>query len=292
MMKPRTLRYLVSEGVQGVRRHRALTVTAVITMAASLLVLGVFLITAFNMFTVIDELQDRKEVVVYLQDGVSSEDRAMLEERLAMHPSVQGAVFVTKEEAWQEFSSTMEVEGLLDAVGENPLPDSYRLELNPAHRTAAEIQGLAEEVSYWDEVDDVVTGGAWVGRLDKFARAVFLFTASIGLAVALSIVAIVANTVRLTVVARRDLVEIMKAIGASENFIRLPFLSEGVIQAFLAGALSLGVLYGATLLVSQRIAGVAFFDPLWAASFLGFALLLGLIGSAVSVRQVLRQTGI
>ena len=64
MMKPRTFRYLVGEGLRGVRRHRALTVTAVITMAASLLVLGVFLVTAFNMFAVIDELQGRKEVVV------------------------------------------------------------------------------------------------------------------------------------------------------------------------------------------------------------------------------------
>jgi cell division transport system permease protein len=291
-MSMRTLRYLTAEGVRGMRRHRGLTLTAVITMTASLLVLGVFLITTYNVRQVILDLDSRKEVMVYLKDGLTPEDFKMFEERIRMHPAVAGVRFVSREEAWEEFSSTMNVDGLLETVGGNPLPDAYRLDLQPTGRNAATIAALAEEVGKWEEVEEVLSGGEWVGRLDHFARSVLLFTACIGLAVGLSIIAIVSNTVRLTVVARQDLIHIMRVVGASEGFIRVPFLSEGVLQAFLAGLFSLGGLYLATRLVSERISGVEFLSPVWCLGFLTLAVGLGLLGSALSVRHVLRQVNL
>lgn len=291
-MKLRTMRYLVGEGGRGLHRHRGLTFAAILTMTASLTVLGVFLVTTYNVRRVLEGLENRKEVVVYLKDGLTPEERATLERRLETHPAVAGLQFVSKDQAWGEFSRSMNVEGLDEAVGENPLPDSYHLILRPGSRDAATISGLAAEVGNWDEVDEILTGGEWVGRMDRFAHSVLLFTAAIGLVVALSIVVIVASTVRLTVVARQDLIQTMKAVGASEGFIRLPFLSEGLIQAFLAGILALGALYGTTLLLSRRIAGVEFFSPAWCGAFLALAVILGLTGSVLSVRHVLKRVGL
>ncbi len=291
-MRFRTLRYLVNEGARGVHRHRGLTFTAVLTMTASLLVLGVFLVTTYNVRRVMRDLQNRKEVVVYLKDGLAPPDRDAVRDRLELHPAVAGAQFVSRDEAWAEFSKSMKVDGLLETVGGNPLPDSFHLMLKPGSRDAATIAGLAAEVRNWDEVDEVLTGGEWVGRMDRFAHSVLFFTLAIGIAVALSIVVIVASTVRLTVVARRDLIHVMKSVGASEAFIRIPFLSEGILQALVAGTLALGALYGATLLVGRRIAGVEFLDPAWCLGFVGLALSLGLVGSALSVRHVLRQVGL
>jgi cell division transport system permease protein len=84
----------------------------------------------------------------------------------------------------------------------------------------------------------------------------------------------------------------MKSVGASEMFIRIPFLSEGVMQAALAGVVSLAALYGGTLLLSSRITDVQFISPLWCLGFLGSAVVLGFVGSALSVRHVLRQVGL
>ena len=292
MMRPRTIRYLWAEGWRGFTRHRGLTSTAVVTMAASLLVLGVFMVVTYNVRQMIGDLQGRKEVMVYLANDLDEEARIQVADRLTMHPAVDATEFVSREQAWEEFASEIEVEGLLDAAGGNPLPDAFRLVLDEDHRDARTIQGLAVEIGAWDEVDEVVTGGAWVARLDRFAHAVLLFTMAIGIAVALSIVAIVSSTVRLTVVARRDLVHVMRSVGASETFIRLPFLSEGLIQSFLASIVSLALLYGAVILVSDRISGVAFLSPLWIGGFVGFAILLGFAGSALSVRHVIRQAGL
>jgi len=291
-MKPRTLRYLALEGARGLKRHRGLTFTAVITMTASLLVLGVFLVTSYNVRHAIKNLESRKEVMVYLKDGLKPSDLAMFENRAKLHPAVQNLTFISREEAWNEFSQSMKVEGLQEAVGGNPLPDAYRIELKPERRNAFTINALTEEMSQWNEVEEVFSGGEWVGRLDQFARSVLLFTAAIGIAIGLSIIAIVSNTVRLTVVARQDLIHIMRVVGASEGFIRVPFLSEGVLQAFIAALLALAGLYGTTAFVSARFGGVQFLSPLWCFGFLFLAVLLGLLGSAVSVRHVLRQANI
>jgi cell division transport system permease protein len=291
-MKIRTFKYLVGEGGRGLHRHSGLTFTAILTMTASLLVLGVFLVTTYNVRRVIEGLEGRKEVAVYLKEGISVEDRALFEERLNMHPAVAGARYVPKEEAWEEFSQSMNVKGLRETVGDNPLPDGYRLVLQPTSRDAATIAGLSAELETWDEVDEVLSGGEWVGRMDRFAHSVLLFTIAIGIAVALSIVVIVASTVRLTVVARQDLIHIMKSVGASEAFIRLPFLSEGAMQALFAAVVALGALFGATYLVSQRVADVEFLSLAWCGGFLGLALGLGLMGSLLSVRHVLRQVGL
>lgn len=288
-MTARTIRYLTSEGVRGMRRHRGLALTAVVTMTASLLVLGVFLVTSYNVQHVIASLESRKEVMVYLKDGLTPADLKALENRLHMHPAVESVTFISREEAWEEFSKSMNVEGLQETVGGNPLPDAYRVDLNPSRRDAATITSLSNEIRGWDEVDEVLSGGEWVGRLDRFARSVLLFTAAIGLAVGLSIVAIVSNTVRLTVLARQDLIHIMRVVGASESFIRVPFLSEGVLQAFVAGLLSLGGLYLGTRVIESRISGVEFLSPTWCGGFLLLAIILGLMGSAMSVRHVLRQ---
>jgi cell division transport system permease protein len=274
------------------RRHRGLTMTAVVTMTASLLVLGVFLITSYNVQQVIDSLDSRKEVMVYLKDGLDPEDFTMFERRVQMHPAVETVRFISREEAWDEFSRSMNVDGLLETVGGNPLPDAYRVDLRPEHRDMNTITALGDELRGWEEVDEVLSGGEWVGRLDAFARSVLLFTVAIGLAVGLSIVAIVSNTVRLTVLARQDLIHIMRVVGASEGFIRVPFLSEGVLQTLLAGVFSLGGLYVGTHLVSSRVDGVEFLSPTWCVGFLLLALFLGLTGSAVSVRHVLRQVNL
>ena len=291
-MKPRTLRYLMLEGARGIRRHRGLTFTAILTMTASLLVLGVFLVTSYNVRRAISSLESRKEVMVYLKDGLKPSDLKLFENRAKQHPAVQSLTFISREEAWQTFSQSMKLENLQEAVGGNPLPDAYRVELKPERRNAFTIDTLSDEFLGWQEVEEVFSGGEWVGRLDRFAHSVLLFTAAIGIAIGLSIIAIVSNTVRLTVVARQDLIHIMRVVGASEGFIRVPFLSEGVLQALIAALLALGGLWGTTQFVGSRFGGVEFLSASWCFGFLSLAVLLGLLGSAVSVRHVLRQANI
>jgi cell division transport system permease protein len=285
----RTARYLFAEGFRAVRRHPALSVSAVIAMTASLIVLGVFLVISVNVKAVLDSLQGRKEIVVYLKPAIPSETRLRIEQRLREIPGVADVRYVSPEEAWDQFTAEMSGEGLLDEVGENPLPASFELALAPERRELAGIEAIASEVGGWDEVDEVAYGGAWVSQLDKLARRLLWLNIGVGLAVALAVVAVVANTIRLTVIAKRDMIEIMKMVGASEWFIRLPFLYEGAIQAAGASLVSLGILYAATISASDRFGGLTFFSLPQSLLFVGAGLFLGLAGSYVALRQILKE---
>jgi len=285
----RTARYLLGEGFRAVRRHPALSGSAVIAMTASLIVFGVFLIISVNVKAVLDSLQGRKEVVVYLKPDITSEARLRVEQRLKEVPGISSVRYVSPEEAWDDFTSQMSGEGLLEEVGENPLPASFELALSPDKRQLAGIEAIAGEVGGWDEVDEVSYGGAWVSQLDRLAKQLLWLDLGVGLAVALAVVAVVANTIRLTVLAKRDMIEIMKMVGASEWFIRLPFLYEGAIQAIGASLVSLGILYGATLGAADRFGGLSFFSPSQALLFVGIALFLGLAGSWLSLRHILKE---
>jgi cell division transport system permease protein len=288
-MSLRTSRYLLAEGFRSVRRHPALSVSAVVAMTASLIVFGVFLIVSVNVKQVLDSLQGRKEIVVYLKPDISSETRYRLEQRLKDVPGVSQVRYVSPEEAWDEFTAEMSGEGLLEEVGENPLPASFELQIGRERRELSGIEAIASEVGGWEEVDEVSYGGAWVSQLDRLARRLLWLDLGVGLAVALAVIAVVANTIRLTVIAKRDMIEIMKMVGASEWFIRLPFLYEGAIQSIGASAVSLGILYVATIGASDRFGGLSFFSVPQALLFLGVALLLGLAGSYLSLRHILKE---
>lgn len=287
-MKARAARYLLGEGFRSFRRHPALTLSAVVAMTASLLVLGVFLIIHSNVRRIVDELEGRKEVVVYLKSDVEAEARLRVEERLKDVPGVAKVKYVSPEEAWDEFTAEMQGEGLLEEVGENPLPPSFELTLAPDRRALAAIEAVAGEVGAWEEVEEVSYGGAWVSRLDQFSSQLLWLNLGVLLAVALAVVAVVANTIRLTVLAKRDMIDIMKVVGASEWFIRLPFLYEGMLQTLTAALVSLGALYGITLAITDRFKGLHFLSWSEGLGFIALALGLGFIGSWLAVRAILK----
>lgn len=291
-MKFRTAGYLLQEGVRAVRRHPTLSLSAIVSMAASLLILALFLLIAANVHHVMNGLEARKNVVVYLKTGLSDEERQRAELRLKDVPGVAGITFISPDEAWQQFTTQMNAKELLEAVGENPLPASFELTLTADHRDLPHIQGIATEIGGWDEVDEVLFGSAWVGNLDKFSRRLLWFNLAVGLVVALAVIAVVANTIQLTVMAKSDMIHIMKTIGASENFIRVPFLLEGAIQALGAALLSLLILYAALHALPGHFEGVRFFTPPQVLLYLGAGLLLGLAGSFLALKRVLGEIGL
>lgn len=288
-MNFRTAAYLLGEGFNSVRRHPSLSVAAVVAMAASLLVLGVFLIISVNVKKVVDSLEGKKAVVVYLNPEISPESRLRVEERLKGVPGVSEVRYVSPEEAWDSFTAEMSGEGLLEEIGENPLPASFELRLNAASRRLEAIEAIASEVGSWEEVDEVSYGGSWIGQLDRLSRRLVWLNLFVGLAVALAVVAVVANTIKLTVLAKRDMIEIMKMVGASEWFIRMPFLYEGVLQTLGASGVSLLILYAVTVTVSDRFGGVHFLSPMETLAFVGIGVFLGLMGSWLALRQILKE---
>jgi len=279
--------YFITEAWRGMWHHRSLTFTSIASLAGALLTIGIFLLFTANAQRALSTLGDRREVVVYLRDSATEDEVLALVARMnAMYGT---ATAVSKQEAWDEFARELGGDELLKAVGENPLPASIRLKLRTEFLNFAAMERIADGLAREPAVEEVRFGGEWVRRLDQFADGLARMNLAVGVIVALGVLVVVANTIRLTVVARRELLQIMALVGASPAFLRAPLLVEGVLVAVMAAVLALALLAGAWASLDGRPIALVFLPWRWALAFVGAAATLGLGGSLLALVTVSRR---
>lgn len=281
--------FFAREAWRSFLHHRGLAYTAIMSLTAALLLSGVFLLLAHNAELALRYIGDRREMVVYLRDEVTPLQRDSLVTRL--QPLYGAVTVVSKDQAWQEFVQQVGDPSLVEAVDQNPLPASLRVRLKPELLNYDAMQLTARQLRAFPEVEDVRFGGEWVRRLDELTRTFTRGALAAGIVVALAIVFVVHNTLRLTVIARRSQVEIMSRLGASDRFIATPFVIEATVQALIAALLALGLLWALHQAVLLRAVHMAFLSPSWSAAFVGAAVLLAWISSLIGVGRVLRTVG-
>ncbi|MSS70018.1 MAG: ABC transporter permease [Candidatus Latescibacteria bacterium] len=282
------LSFAFREALIGLRRTGSVGIVSAGTLIVSLLLLGAFVLLTANVYGLLRSVRERVEIAVYLKDGVSDERAMQLTRDTARLQGVERATYVDKATAAQEFREAFGG-GLLEAVSHNPLPASIRLHLSPDVDPAGVVEGLSVQIQKWPGVEEVDTGLAWVSRLDRLSRIVFAVNGILGLVISLACAFAISNTVQLTVVARREAIEVMRLVGATEGFIRLPFLITGMVQGAAGGVVA------ALFLVVGYIYGVRLFPelPVRSAASTGgglvaLGLVLGALASLFAVRRVLR----
>lgn len=281
--------FYLREAWRAIREHRRLALTAMLSCAATLAIAGVFLLFAYNAEVALERVGDRRELVVYLRDDVKPAARDALMEQLR---SLYGSVtYVGKEEAWQRFAAQLGDPALLEAVGENPLPASLHVKLRPELLNYDALERTAQQVAQFREVEDVRYGGEWARRLDEVTLQARRLALAVGAVVAACVMLILYNTLRLSELARRQQVEIMSHLGASDGFITMPFVFEAVIQAAAAAALALLLLGAAREAVSTQLVGMSFLPWAWVAGFVGAAVALGALAAWLALWRALRKVG-
>jgi cell division transport system permease protein len=281
--------FFFREAWRSIRQHRGLAYTAIISLAAVLTFPGVFLLLAHNAEVAMRLVGDRREMVVYLRDEVSHDARQALIDRLGQ---LFGEVsYVSKDQAWKEFTEQVGDPGLLEAVEGNPLPASLRVKLRPELLNYAAMDSAARQVSAFPEVEDVRYGGEWVRRLDEINFGLQRGALMVGLIVALAILFAVYNTIRLTVLARRPQVEIMSRLGATDFFIATPFVIEAMFEAGLAALLALLMVFALHRAFAAQLVQMVFLPLPWILAFLGAAMLLAWLAALLALTRVLRAVG-
>lgn len=277
------------EAWRSFKQHRGLSYTALFSLTAALTLSAVLVVLAYNADVAMRLLGDRREMVVYLRDEVSTQDREALIDRLSQH---YGRVsYVSKEMAWSEFANQVGDPDLLEAVEGNPLPASLRIRLRPELLHHRAMEETARQVSGFPEVEDVRFGGEWVRRLDDLGTGLQRGAVAVGIVVALAVLFILYNTIRLTVLARRSQVAIMSRLGATDVFVAAPFVIEATFVALLASGLALALAFGFQAAFGAQVVRVLFLPPLWTVSFLGINVLLAWIAAMLALTRVLRAVG-
>jgi cell division transport system permease protein len=290
----RRLVHFVREAVANIRLNRTTTIIAVATTAFTLACFGVFLLLYLNLRSMATSLQSDFKVVVYVKDGTPTPGVSELQGLLKADPGVQALLYVSKEQALADFRAQFPEEShLLQGLGENPLPASFVVTLAPSYRSPDAVRRWAERLKSTPGVEQVQYSRDWIDNLTTIVGYLELAAVGIGTVLSAASVTIIASTIRLTLYARREEIEIMRLIGATAGFIKIPYLIEGAMLGAMGSAVSLVMLKGGFELFKARLgmpgrflgidSGVHFFSGQVAVAILVAGLLLGFVGSVVSV---------
>lgn len=280
-----------------IRDNRFLNAITVATIALAILLssaFGLFFVNASRLMTL---WQQGVRVMVYLQPQVTEEAVNDLRHRLEKLPAVGGAVFISREDGLARLREQLQHQrSLISNLKTNPLPHAFEVQLRPDIRDWEAVAQLAAAIQKLPGVEEVEYGQGW---LEHFAAILRLFKLTgFGMCTLffMATVFIVANTTRLVLYGRREEIEIMRLVGASEGFIRTPLYLEGMLQGLMGGAVGLAALLAGHHYLSAQIAPgllpgrfeVRFFPPALTAAILGASMLAGWLGSYLSLRQQLR----
>lgn len=289
-----SLNYMVSEAIRGFGRSRRLNLISLGAMSVSLMALGLVFALNLGMWRLTHFIEDKVEVVVFLNDSLPGEKIDRFLTKIHDHPQVVQVTYQSKAEAVKEFKQDPELKKLIQALGANPLPASIRisiLEKKPEH-----IKAFTSWLKQFEGIDEISYGGGDAEKLLKTLQFIRLAVLILSISLAVSAIIIIANIISLMVHARQEEINILLMIGATYGFVRGPFVIWGILQGMLGGLSASGLLYLiweilayyanrelainlnsmlSPIIVKQVLAG--------AGILVGVGAFLGFVGSLVSV---------
>ncbi|MBQ7479507.1 MAG: permease-like cell division protein FtsX [Selenomonadaceae bacterium] len=294
-MKLRTSEYFIREVLISLRRNNWMSFASVGTVAVSLFVLGVFMLLVLNMNRLASTLESQVQISVYLQDDIKDSVRDKVEKDILEMQGIESVKYVGRDEAMERLKERLgDQKYLLDALEEkNPLPDSIEVTVKMPEM----VETAANAIVKMNGVEEAKYGQDVVEHLFDITRLMRIFGLALMVLLAGATLFIISNTIRLTVFARRKEIAIMKYVGATDWFIRWPFLLEGMVLGCIGGiiaALALRSFYAA---MAAKIYSTLTFFPLMpqypfmnyvSAAIVVSGMVIGTIGSTISLKRFLK----
>jgi cell division transport system permease protein len=277
----------VREALTASRRAPLLSALGVITIAFSLFAFGLFGLVAINIRRALEQVSERVEVRAFLSDSADIEQVAAAMKDIGEFPEVLRVDYVSQENALER--ARKEMGEFADVFEAGVLPASIEVHLRPGMRTPNTVKLVADKIRTYRFVDDVRYGEEWVEKLYRLRNIATVAGIALGIAFAAVAIIIIGATIRMTVLARAKEISIMRLVGATDMFIRLPFLIDGLVKGVFGGLLALLFVWVANRVVNQYFIETIFFDR--QLIFLGVVggAVMGVLGSLVSVGRHLRR---
>ncbi|OQX89040.1 MAG: hypothetical protein B6D65_05035 [candidate division Zixibacteria bacterium 4484_93] len=279
--------WAVGEALSTMWRRRFVTALSVVTMTIALFLFGLFLHITLNLKSYADYAAKRLQMEIFLVDELSEDEREKTSSLLLDMDGIDTVVYISKEEAYRIFRQEFGEDITGDIAG-NPLPASFRVRLSPGYRSGKKLEALIGKISELSIVDEVVFKQAVAERVDRAIKTFVLIDVITGVVMLLGMLIIIVNTIKLNIVERAESIYIMRFVGATASFIRLPFIIEGIFEGIFAGLFSSG------LLCLAELALVRFFPRLFPIGYIAIFLVIlgGITGAAASgfaVRKFLKR---
>jgi cell division transport system permease protein len=269
------------------RRAPLMSALSVTTIAFSLFAFGLFALVAINISDALDQVEERVEIRAFLGKSTDMMEAANAASDISRYPEVLKVDLVTREMALER--ARKELGEFKDVFESDFLPASLDVKLRPGFRSPATVKNVAIRLRNYDFVDDVRYGEDWIRQLYRLRNIAGIVGLGLGVAFATVAIIIIGATIRMAMLSRAKEISIMQLVGATDGYIRRPFLIEGAVKGLAGGALALAMSWAAVQLVQRYLNfQTVFFDARTALVGVACGLLLGLVGSALSVGRHLR----
>lgn len=277
----------VREALTASGRAPLLSALGVVTIAFSIFAFGLFGLVAINIRQALEQVEERVEVRAFISDSTEIESVAAAMKDIGEFPEVARVDYVSKEKALERARS--EMGEFADVFESAVLPASIEVHLRAGMRGPTTVKSVADRIRTYHFVDDVRYGEEWVAKLYRLRNIATVAGIALGVAFAAVAIIIIGATIRMTVLARAKEISIMRLVGATDMFVRLPFLIDGLIKGILGGLLALLFVWVANRVINEYVIQTIFFDR--QLIFLGIVAgaLMGVIGSLISVGRHLRR---
>lgn len=296
-----SLKYLIKEGFRNTWTNRMMSIASICVLLCCLVLIGSASMIFLNINSLVDKIEDENVIMVYVQDETTEEELTQMGEQLKAIKNVASVEFVPKEVAWQEQLNTMEeahAQLFKEMTNKIPLPNAYKVTVDDLNQFTSTVK----EVKALDHIYTVRENTDLAKKLDTISRGISIIAITI-IAVLFAIsLFIISNTIKLTVYSRRLEISIMKSVGATNSFVRLPFVVEGMILGVISSIISLGAVWGvyefavnqfSDLFKSIGISPLSFsnYALIMLGAFLAVGIISGVGGSLITMRKYLNKEG-
>ncbi|NQT29669.1 MAG: ABC transporter permease [Candidatus Saganbacteria bacterium] len=288
------LEFFLVEALRSFRRGALMTVVAIGTITVALVIFGFFLLLVVNLSNIVGTFSSKMDIAAYVESDISLANAGVLQLKLSKIPGVLKVDFISKTEAWrnlkQEFGTSLNLGEII--VG-NPLPHTFNITV----RTPELLSSVAKQVAGFQNIDEVRYSGKLIDQIQSLVSAVRIGGAALVILISFATLLIVVNTIRLTVLARETDISIMKLVGATNTFVKWPFIIEGILIGVIGGFLSFVILKLSYDTIISRISAALPFLPVvtnqtlltgvYIVMILG-GTALGMLGAYISVTRILK----
>ncbi|MGN1419924.1 MAG: permease-like cell division protein FtsX [Eubacterium sp.] len=296
-----SLKYLIKEGFRNTWTNRMMSVASICVLMSCLVLIGSASMIFLNIDSLLSRIEEENVIMVYVADGTTDEEIAQMDANIKAVGNIEKIEFVPKETAWAEQLATMEeaqAEFFTQISSDIPLPDAYKVTVT----NLDQFDQTVEKLKALDHVDTIRENKNLAQKLVAIRQGISVIAIVIISVLFIISLFIISNTIKLTVYSRRLEISIMKSVGATNSFVRLPFVVEGIILGITSGVISLGLVWGlyelaikefADLIESLGLKALVFAD--YALPMLGIFVAIGIVsgvgGSLITMRKYLNKEG-
>ena len=295
-MRFNVINYLIGEGIRNIFKNKKSTISSLMIMCATMLVFGLFFVIGENINAFVANVAEAQEIRVNLKTDATDKEIEEVGNEILAISGVRNAEYVSKEDAIKYMEDLLGSDAVAEYKERNIFPVAYNVTLTDLSLND-DVQAAINEIP---QVDNIVSSNQVIAQILRLAKGVKYVTAGILVLLVIISVSIISNTIKLTVHSRRKEISIMKYVGATNNFIRWPFLVEGVVIGVIAGLLSVGIVGLAYTGIANKLSGTDFLETVhWKLLefkemfnlilmvYLGLGIGIGVIGSGISMKKYL-----